>query len=258
MLVFRRLVFTAVIAGLVTGGLVALAHHFGTASIIARAETYERAADGAEKAPAARVAGAAQHDHHAATRAPATPAPAWEPEDGLERTLYSAVAEIWTAIAFSLLLATAIEFRGGDANWRTGLFWGLAGFAVFTLAPSLGLPPEVPGTAAAPLEARQAWWASTAAATAGGLALLFLQRRPWWAAAGVALLIAPHLYGAPQSEEYASAAPGALAHQFAVTVTLTSLLFWTLLGSLTGALLDLMRHASAGTAAAGAFSLESR
>ena len=29
-------------------------------------------------------------------------------------------------------------------SWRQGLFWGFAGFAVFTLAPGLGLPPELP------------------------------------------------------------------------------------------------------------------
>ena len=34
------------------------------------------------------------------------------------------------------------ELSGGITDWRQGLFWGLAGFAVFTLAPGLGLPPS--------------------------------------------------------------------------------------------------------------------
>jgi adenosylcobinamide kinase/adenosylcobinamide-phosphate guanylyltransferase len=50
------------------------------------------------------------------------------------------------------------------------MFWGLAGFAVFTLAPGLGLPPELPAMPAADLLARQVWWIGTAAATAIGLA----------------------------------------------------------------------------------------
>lgn len=39
-----------------------------------------------------------------------------------------------------------------------GLLWGLAGCATFVLAPTLGLPPELPGTAAADLTLRQTWW----------------------------------------------------------------------------------------------------
>lgn len=255
--VFRKLVFTAVIAGLVTGGLVTLAHYFGTASIIARAEVYEKAADNTDQiaAPAsvhshAVASTAPDADHHAAARVMpdmdhASAQPEWEPKDGMERNLYTALADMVTAVAFSLLLAAALELRGGDVNWRTGLFWGLAGFAVFALAPGLGLPPEVPGTAAAPLHARQIWWASTAAATAGGLALLFLQRRPVWVLAGIVLLIAPHLYGAPQPSEYRSAAPEGLAREFVVTATITSLLFWIVLGILTGFVLNAMRLSSA-------------
>lgn len=238
---FRRLVLTAVIAGLVTGGLVALAHHFGTASIIARAEIHERSA----VASPAGLAGTAAHAGHGAS------APAWEPADGAERTLYTLLADMLTGVAFSLLLAAAIELRGGSAGWRTGLFWGLAGFASFTLAPGLGLPPELPGNAAAPVPARQLWWALTAAATAGGLALLFLQRRSLWAAAGLALLIAPHLYGAPQPDEYSRAAPERLERDFVVVATVTSLLFWAVLGSLTGVLLEAWTRAPARAAAFG-------
>lgn len=228
---FRRLVFTAVIAGLVAGSLVTVAHHFGASSIIARAEVYEEAASGPAAAPL--------HADHARGEAPA--AADWEPEGGAERTLSTALADMLTATAFSLLLAAAMELRGG-ADWRSGLFWGLAGFATFTLAPGLGLPPELPGTAAAPLEARQLWWGLAAATTAGGLALLFLQRRPWLAAVGVALLAAPHVLGAPQPEAFSRAAPEALAHQFIVTVVTTQLLFWIVLGALTGHVLHLMRR----------------
>lgn len=268
---FRRLVFAAVIAGLITGGLVTLAHYFGTASIIARAEIYEKAAEDAQQMPAL----AHTHDHaaagttlnmdHHSVAARSTPemghgssAPEWEPKNGLERTLYTAFADMVTAIAFSLLLVAAFELRGRNMDWRTGLFWGLAGFAVFTLAPGLGLPPEVPGTAAAPLHARQVWWAATAAATAGGLALLFLQRRPIWVLVGVVLLIAPHLYGAPQPAEYKSAAPEALAHEFIVITTTTSLLFWIVLGTLSGFFFDLLGRSSENSDAFDALSIRSR
>jgi cobalt transporter subunit CbtA len=159
---------------------------------------------------------------------------AWEPKDGFERTTFTALADILTGIGFALLLASAYAIRGGEVDWRKGLCWGLAGFATFTLAPSLGLPPEVPGTAAAPFGDRQIWWIATTAMTGGGLALLFFGRRAVWAVVGSLLLILPHLYGAPQPTEYKSAAPEFLAHQFVTAAVLTSLLFWLALGSLTG------------------------
>ena len=66
-----------------------------------------------------------------------------------------------SGIGFALLLVAASEFAGGIANWRQGVLWGFAGFAVFTLAPGLGLPPELPAMPAADLFARQTWWVGT-------------------------------------------------------------------------------------------------
>ena len=92
----------------------------------------------------------------------------------------------------------------------------------------------MPGTEAAPLLDRQLWWIATALATGGGLALLFLTRRAIWVLAGVALIVLPHVYGAPQPAEYKSLAPEAVAHEFIVAVVITSLLFWLALGTLSG------------------------
>jgi cobalt transporter subunit CbtA len=128
-----------------------------------------------------------------------------------------------------------MALRGARIAWREGLFWGLAGFLVFTVAPGLGLPPDIPGNEAGPLLARQLWWASTAAITATALALLTFTRQKLTAAAAVALLVLPHLYGAPlPASEAAGAAPATLARQFVVTATLASLLFWAALGAATG------------------------
>jgi cobalt transporter subunit CbtA len=222
--VLRRIVFAAAIAGLIAGGLVTIAHHFGTALLIAKAEVYEKAADAAGGSAADAMPGMTHESGPSE----------WEPKDGFERTAFTVFADLLTGIGFALLLGAAYAIRGADVGWRQGLYWGLAGFATFTLAPGLGLPPEVPGTAAAPLLDRQIWWLATAAITGGGLALLFLVRRPVWVVLGAVLLVLPHLYGAPQPGAYKSAAPEALAHQFVVAAVLTSLLFWLALGSLTG------------------------
>jgi cobalt transporter subunit CbtA len=167
------------------------------------------------------------HDHGAAE---------WEPQDGFQRTAFTVLADLLTGIGFSLLLIAAYAVTGRAVGWRAGFFWGLAGFTVFILAPGLGLPPEVPGTASAPLTERQVWWVATAVVTAGALAILFYakQAKPIWYAVAVALLVAPHLIGAPQPAEYGSAAPESLAHRFIVATTVAALLFWAATGALTG------------------------
>jgi len=234
---FRRLFFVAALAGLVAGALVTVAHEFSTVSLILEAEKYETAGDAA---PADETAAAATetdeatagHDHDAAGHS--HDGEEWAPEDGFQRTAFTFLTNIVTGIGFALLLVAAYALRGGAVDWRTGLYWGLAGFATFTLAPGLGLAPELPGTAAAALLDRQIWWLATAVSTAGGLALIFFGKRALWAAAGVILIALPHIYGAPHPAEFKMLAPVGLEKQFIVAVLVTSLLFWAVLGSLSG------------------------
>lgn len=216
MTVFRRLVFAALCAGLVSGVFATIAHQIGTVPLILEAEQYEK--------PAAATMTAGAHQH----------ASAWEPQDGIERTAYTLLADVLTGIGFALLLAAGIALRGGEVSWRDGLFWGLAGFAVFTLAPGLGLPPQLPGSETAPLAQRQIWWLLTVVLTGGGLALFAFTKRAPLAAIGVILIVLPHLYGAPQSFEHTTAAPQALAHRFIVAATVINFLFWAILGASTG------------------------
>ena len=144
------------------------------------------------------------------------------------------LANIVTGIGFALLLVAVSEFAGGIVGWRPGLLWGLAGFAVFTLAPGLGLPPELPAMPAADLAARQIWWVGTVVATAAGLALIAFRSSLPLALLGVALIVAPHIVGAPQPESYETPIPEGLHHQFVVAVTMTNLVFWVVLGALVG------------------------
>lgn len=225
MTVLRRLVFAAACSGLLTGLLVTVMHQVGTVPVILRAEMYERAADARHAAQPLGVA----HDHAAHDHEDH----AWEPRDGLERTAYTALADILAATGYGLLLAAAFALRGKEVTWRAGLWWGLAGFAAFTLAPGLGLPPEVPGTEAAPLLSRQVWWVATAALTGSGLALLAYGRQWAWPVLAVLMIALPHLWGAPQPTEPGSAAPEALARQFVVAVTVVSFLTWAVLGGST-------------------------
>jgi len=234
MAAFRRIVLVAALAGLIAGLFVTIMHEIGTVPIILKAETFEKAAERPAGSSAHATSGSA-HDHAAS---------AWEPKDGVERKAFTVLADILTGIGFALLLVSAYSLRGGEVDWRKGLYWGLAGFATFTLAPGLGLPPVVPGTEGAPLADRQIWWVATAAATGGGLAMLFLTRRAVGTVAGVVLLVLPHIVGAPQPAEFESLAPSPVAHQFVVATVVTSLLFWIALGSLTGFFYNRFRQSS--------------
>src|SRR6195256_4810962 len=187
---FRSIVFSAAVAGLVVGTAVTVVQQFGTVPLILKAEVYEHAAEAAAKPTAGTTAvhQHAGHDHGVA---------AWEPRAGLERNSFTAAANILTATGFALVLAGIYALRGRPVTWHEGLLWGLGGFIVFTVAPGLGLPPGLPGSAAASLEARQIWWVGTAAATAAGLGLLVFPRTAWAAILGLCLISSPPLIGAP-------------------------------------------------------------
>jgi cobalt transporter subunit CbtA len=216
--VFRSIVFSAALAGLIVGAVISVAQLFGTVPLIQKSEVYERKA--AEAQPAAREHVDVPHDHTSE----------WEPEDGFQRNAFTVAANILTAIGFALLLTGVYAIRGRPVTWREGLLWGLSGFVVFTAAPGLGLPPELPGMPVAELAARQTWWIATATATSIGLCLLAFRSAAWAAVLGLGLIALPHLIGAPLAPESHSEVPAALSHRFIVVVTLTSLLFWALLG----------------------------
>ena len=240
--IFNRLIRTAATAGVLAGLLLTGVQHLQVTSIIGAAEVLETAAEAqpaaaAEAAHAQAHAAGAEHTHavqqtHATNEAHEHGG--WEPEDGVERTLYTALADVSMAVGFGLLLAAAIALRGKPMTWRSGALWGAAGYAVFFLAPSLGLPPELPGTAAAPVILRQGWWLSAAGATAAGIALLVFGRHWALKALGVALLFVPHLVGAPQPPVHAGLAPADMVRAFIYATALANAVFWLALGALTG------------------------
>jgi cobalt transporter subunit CbtA len=213
--VFRRIFLTAIIAGLIAGLLSGMLHTAKLSPLIAAAETFE------------------MNDHDANHEGAA-----WEPAPGWQRTGATLLADIVVACGFGLLLSAGFAFReilaGRDTDARQGLLWGLAGFAAFSLAPALGLPPTLPGMAAADLVLRQSWWLGTAMATAGGLGLLAFGRGAAWRAAGIAVLVLPHLVGAPLPAADPGGPSAQLGAEFAAVSLAIAAIFWSVLGSLGG------------------------
>lgn len=201
----------ALLAGGIAGLLLAGMQHFTVVPMILEAETYETV--GGDE-------GAADHSKEA-----------WAPEDGAERTFYTATNSVIVGIGFGLLLTACYALRR-NVTWRSGILWGLAGFAAFHLAPSFGLPPELPGDAAAGLEQRQVWWLLTVIVTAMGLWIIAFQPNRYLKLFGVALLILPHVFGSPQPEVHEGLAPDKLRRAFVFTSLATNAIFWIVLGML--------------------------
>ncbi len=225
---FRRIVSAAALAGMLAGLLLTVVQQLQVSQIILKAEVYENAA--AASQPAHVHASVEQehheHEHHEHE--------VWQPANGVERTLFTALANISLAVGFGLLLGAAICLRGEVSGWRAGLLWGVAGYTVFFVAPSLGLSPEVPGTEAAPLADRQLWWLITVGMTASGLSLLIFARTWQVKILGAILLGVPHLIGAPQLQVHTNAPPVELARAFIYATAIANAVFWLALGSLMG------------------------
>lgn len=142
---------------------------------------------------------------------------------------------IYTGYAMVLVaLMSVAESRGARIDGRTGLIWGAAGFVALHLAPGFTLAPEVPGVAAADVNARQIWWFATAA-MAGGAMWLAAFGKNWmsWGAATL-LLLAPHVYGAPEPSVFTGPVPTEIGALFAARAFGVGLAAWVLIGGFAG------------------------
>ena len=196
---FRRIVLAAACAGFAAGVVLTAVQAVEVLPLIAAAESFE---------------GPSAHDH------------------GAHRLAMTALVNILAGCAFALLLAAGVSLAP-PADWRLGFAWGVAGFAAFSLAPAAGMPPTLPGSVSAALEARQLWWAGCAAATAGGLAAVVFASAPLARAAGAALIFLPHAVGAPgasSGDSPAGALPAELAASFVGASLAASFVFWLTLG----------------------------
>jgi len=213
-----RSLLVVLFAGLIGGLLVTGAQELRVTPLILHAETYE-----VEEAAPAQQDSAPTHEEES-----------WAPGDGMERTLYTGMSNIVTGVAFALLLVAVYLLRGKPVNFNTGLLWGAVGFVVFTGAPALGLPPELPGMTAAGLASRQAWWIGTVIATAVGIGLFVETKTLLPRLLGVVVIALPHLIGAPHPHVLESNVPAELSAQFAVASLFTSAFFWMVLGAASG------------------------
>lgn len=214
---FRETLLAAVAAGLIAALAFTVLQSAFVTPLILQAEAYEPQ----QAAPV----GHEHHDHHHDPHGAE-----WRPENGWQRLLFTFAANMLLGFGQALVLTSVYLLWRQPKSAVGGAVYGLAGFASFFFAPGLGLPPELPGTAAAELPLRQVWWLMIAVATGAGLLLVF-SRVAWWRRAlGVVLIVAPHFVSAPRPEAVAALAPAELRSQFQIATALSNAAFWLLLG----------------------------
>ncbi|WP_132254756.1 CbtA family protein [Methylobacterium segetis] len=231
-----RLLSAALVAGFLAAVVATGLQLALTSQLIIAAERYETRA--AHEAADARLpiilahapAQGQAHGGHAHDHGTAGPGGEWQPGPGLPRMAFTGLATLIGAVGYALLLGAAMLACGRAPTPERALAFGLAGFAALALAPALGLPPELPGSEAAPLVTRQAWWLMTAAATAMGLYLILIRRAAITILGGLVLIVAPHLAGAPVPPEGNSGVPAILAAQFAARSLGVAFVFWAMIG----------------------------
>lgn len=225
-----KYLLATIVAGLLAGILLTPAMYVRVVPLILHAEEYENA-DGHE------------HSHDAAATtaesAPVAVAPhVHEEEAGPElpfgRFGNTLLINLVAGAGFALITGAAALFLGRKITLQNGIYWGLAGFFIFNFAPAFSLAPELPAMPAPDLATRQAWWLITVALAAGGVYLIVLREEIWAKVLGVVLIVAPHVYGAPEAEDLTSPVPPTLASEFAVSTLATNLFFWVVLGTALG------------------------
>jgi len=238
---FRNIIISAFGAGLAVCVVITALQFATTQPLILHAEEFEGAT------PHDHGASAAPHEHGADAAVAQDEAPEpeeWGPADGFERVFFTVVANLLIGVGVSLILLAVMTLRGGRIDVRSGLLWGAAGFVAASLLPSLGLPPELPGTPAADIVERQTWWLATAVASGFGIALIAFGGHWAWKVAGLALVVVPHVIGAPAPPSHDVTYPGALAGEFVIASLVVSAVLWSFSGAAVGWLYQRMSPAT--------------
>ncbi len=219
-MIFRRIIFNALAAGIVAGLLFSVSQVLFIDPIIFEAESYE-----------------VEHDHGSHDHS----SEAWAPQEGGERTAYTVIANVCAGIGFaSVLIAIMSQLQAmgiTTLSMAKGILWGLGGYATMYLAPSIGLPPEIPGSEAAALESRQLWWLMAVIGVGAGLLALAFGSVKLKIVGAIAIL-SPYIYGAPEQVEILFSHPDpeaitaltALHQRFFIVTGMGNLIFWIALG----------------------------
>ncbi len=160
-----------------------------------------------------------------------------EAENMFVRHAKTFAVSLITFTGYGLILVAGFalaETFGHAVTLQKGMVWGLLGFLALQLAPAAGLAPELPGTPAADVIARQYWWIGTVTASVVGIALIAFGNGLPFIAVGAVLLALPHVIRAPELPYYAGIAPPELSALFATRTLFVAMVAWVALGAVAG------------------------
>jgi cobalt transporter subunit CbtA len=235
-MLFRRIIFSALCIGLLSGFLFSIVQYIGVSPIILAAEQYEVAEVQTAPVQSHHHGDEIGAGHHHNTEA-------WSPSDGIERSVYTLLSNVLAGIGFAAIILSImcqLQLKGWVIfSPAKGLVIGLAGFVAFFAMPGIGLPPEIPGIETAPLDNRQSWWLLAVISSGLGLGILAFAKGVY-KILGIVFMALPFVVGAPhstgpefgQTDERVVAVLIDLHQQFILASGMANLVFWLALGSL--------------------------
>lgn len=236
-MIFRNIVFSAILVGVVSGLLYSIFQQAQLSPIILAAEKFE-VNDSHTKSYVHENSIDTQALIHETT---------WAPHDGAERIFWTMLSNVLTGISFALVMLSLMVVHNLKSHKPKvgvvqGVGWGAVGLLAIFVVPSLnGLYPEVPGTISAGLQDRQAWWLFCVLATVAGAGFLYYMPLKF-KALGVVLAAIPHIIATPihaqlgyeNTDPVAVASLNELSQQFFSMTAIGAALFFIILGAGSG------------------------
>ena len=160
---FKNIFVSAVVCGAIAGVLATVMQMLLVTPLLMEAELFETG----------------QSMHFITDGSPESPIKHVDIWEDPYRHLMTLCFNLVTFTGFGFILVAAMAFfqkRGFTLSKAEGIVAGVSGFIVFQLAPSVGLPPELPGTIGVTVGLKQTWWIITILSTTVGILLLFLDK----------------------------------------------------------------------------------
>ena len=223
-----RVFIAAILAGLAASLVMTTIQNFRTTPLILQAEVYENA-NAHEHNTGENTAEHKKSEIDQATKE--IESPEWQPEDGFERTAYGVLSDVIVGIGLAFVMLAASMLTNIPITPKNGALWGLVAFAIFTLSPAAGLPPELPAMPVADLQDRQIWWVATVVSGAIGVWLIAKKGGYIATIIALALFIAPHLVGTPQPSTHETAIPAHLIQEFVANSMFMMAVTWIVVGT---------------------------
>ena len=210
---FQRIVFSASIAGLLSGLLVTFLLQVWITPLIRSAEKFEIKSTLNTK----------NHHHDSDSK-----------EHFFSKPFFKTfTANTITSISFALLIISTGGFLK-KFDTKKGLFWGIGGFIVFSLMPSMVIDPKLPGDLSLTLSKHNLLWLLTTTCSAIGLLFIIFSKKFIGKLFGLIILTIPHLIPSSIPELKTTKELKIIQEEFYLSVLITSLIFWSFLGTTSG------------------------